>query len=101
MLPKGIEDWSCDQKAAFVVALGPLGVTAAFGGVLTGTLAINAKDEVARNFERAKAAVKDISKKLGVKVPEVKIGGTAGAVAKKFGLGGVIPYRGIEVSGLG
>jgi hypothetical protein len=86
-IPGGIEGWSCDQKAAFVLALGPAGVLLAFTGVLTGALATNTVKEVERTFKAASDEVAAISKKLGIKVPDISVGGTAGSVLHKVGIG--------------
>ena len=65
--------WSCDQKIAFVAALGPYGIATVVAGALVGQLATNTAHEVARNIDRATDAVKDISKRLGLKIPDVKL----------------------------
>ena len=84
------DDLSCDQKIAFVAALGPQGVLMLASGALAAGFARDAAAEFKKFGGKASAAVADLSKKLGVKVPKLNVGGTAGDVVKKasslFGL---------------
>ena len=76
---------SCDQKLAFVAALGPWGVGMLAGGALLGGFASDAAGQFKKWGPKAGAAVADLSKKLGVKVPD--IGGAVSSLAKSVGLG--------------
>ena len=65
--------WSCDQKIAFVAALGPAGVTLIITGALTGRLATDTANEVRRLSGRAEDAVRAVSNSLGIKIPDFLI----------------------------
>lgn len=84
--------WSCDQKVAFVAALSPGGIAVLLAGALVGALAVNTVSIVKNSLSQASKAVSDISKKLGVKVPDLsipKVGGTTEDIIDSvFGLGG-------------
>lgn len=71
-VPK-MDGWSCDQKIAFVAALGPYGIATVLAGALAGKLATDTVKEVGRNLAAAQNAVQAISAKLGVKMPTVSL----------------------------
>lgn len=83
-IPKAWDDMNCEQKVAFIVALGPFGMSSLVMATAVGTLATSASKEVKKYAKAAKNAVEDISKKLGIKAPKIDINVS---VPKLFGLG--------------
>lgn len=78
------DDLSCDQKIAFVAALGPQGVAMLVAGTLVAGFARDAVGEFKKFGGKASDAVADLSRKLGVKVPEINV--SVPKAPKLFGL---------------
>lgn len=96
VVPKGYDSLSCDQKVAFVAALGAtagLGLAVVLGGSLVGGLASASGQELTRLADRAKGSVRGFENAVSSTIEN--IGDTASNLAKKIGLG-QYPVRGIE-----
>jgi hypothetical protein len=76
-VPKEYDRWSCDQKIAFVAALGPEGVAMVLAGALAGKWATATANEIKKltgdaanaftsNTKGATNAVKSVGKKIGL-----------------------------------
>ena len=80
VLPNGFDSWSCDQKLVFLSAIGPLMIQAILAGALVGGLATGAAQYVKAGFASASKALTDYAKQLGISVPSIGVGGTAGDI---------------------
>lgn len=84
-LPKDIDKWSCDQKIAFVAALGPYGVACLAAGSLVVGMSGNAAKEVQKYGDQANRAAQAAIAKSGVDAAAKAVGNAATDAAQKLG----------------